>query len=158
MLFYVFFRVIWAIIEGMKELFGDNVRRLMDVKDVTAKDLSQKLKELNIKVSARTIQGWTDARKCIPSAYVSVAVARIFKTTVEYLVEGDKGIDYIYSVLYPKTEPIVYHAAETPAGGYGDKNINVIIQELKLLTHDDLCDVQALVSSKAARRRPAKLS
>lgn len=65
---------------------------------LTEGEYSRKRLALDVGIAVNTISMWS-VRKNYPTADVATRVARALCTTVEYLVEGESGADYIRSVV-----------------------------------------------------------
>jgi len=68
----------------MDSTFKKMLRAELDYQDIKVKELSAKTG-----ISARTLEGYLNARGSIPPADVAVKIAQILNVTVEYLVTGN---------------------------------------------------------------------
>jgi transcriptional regulator with XRE-family HTH domain len=95
------------------------------------------------------------SNKTIPNVCEAYIIAQELRTSIEYLVDGEAGVKYLKSLPWYSSPSEALMAAEKEQSY---ESIDSIIKDIRTLSRDDLCDIQALVSSKIARRRPAKLS
>jgi transcriptional regulator with XRE-family HTH domain len=72
----------------MNKDFPGNLKKLMTISKISAKDLSKYLALQGEEVSYRTIEGWRDSRGAIPSVYTAASVAEILEVSLEELVTG----------------------------------------------------------------------
>lgn len=94
-----------------------------------------------------TLRKWI-SRKTMPNADQTYAVAKVLNTTVEYLVDGDNGTEYLkrhFSIDSSGSGLLV--AEESPP--YGQKDI--LYRDLCKLSDQDREEIKALVSIKLAR-------
>lgn len=99
------------------------------------------------KVNFRTLQGWI-SKDIVPRADQLYSLATVLNTTVEYLVDGDAGTEYLkrhFSIDSPGTG--LYVAEEAPR--YGQKD--TIHRDIDRLSEQDREEIKALVSIKLAR-------
>lgn len=83
-------------------MFRENLRKLMVAKGYTAKELAQKIEALTggtDKKLYRIVENWTGKRSSTPRADMAVSIAKALGTTVEYLVDGESGSDYVHDLI-----------------------------------------------------------
>ena len=68
----------------MDSVFKKTLRSELDFQDIKVKELSVKTG-----ISARTLEGYLNARASIPPADVAVKIAKALNVSVEYLVTGE---------------------------------------------------------------------
>ena len=68
----------------METSFKENLRKLLDYKDITIKELS-----FNSGVPKRSIENYLNARASMPPADYACKIAKALGTSVEYLVNGE---------------------------------------------------------------------
>jgi len=100
----------------------------MSAKDLTAKDLGSKSG-----VGYRTIENWLSSRDATPRADFAVSVACVLGTTVEYLVSGDIGSEYVRGLV--ESEGSMFRAPPRIAGIVEDLDRidDVKLETLKLI-------------------------
>jgi predicted RNA binding protein YcfA (HicA-like mRNA interferase family) len=82
-------------------MFCDNLRDRMDVLGMTAKDVANAMERggfvfRRAKQPHRIVESWkSKTRPYHPELLAAVALAKALSTTVEELVDGDSGVEYI---------------------------------------------------------------
>ena len=67
-----------------KMSFADNLKELLDSKDIEIKELAH-----GTGISKNTIDNYLSGQKSIPNAENAVKIAKFLGTTVEFLIEGN---------------------------------------------------------------------
>ncbi len=125
-----FFHVFLGDTIDMETQFATMLRKIMEYRDITAKDLGRQAG-----IEHRTIEGWTSSRKTIPRADAAVAIAQALDTTVEYLITG-----------------------EAPAGWRPPPRIEAIVDDLLILDDQELVTVRVMVHPLAEAHRTRAVS
>ncbi|MDR1949171.1 MAG: helix-turn-helix domain-containing protein [Spirochaetaceae bacterium] len=94
-----------------------------------------------IKVPFGTFRKWMD-RKTYPDANEVVKMAVILNTTVEELVEGEKGEQYLREYVHKKGWEF------TPPDRIAD-----IVRDVQGLSDDDLIPVRAVIQSMVGKKK-----
>ena len=71
-------------VKAMDSVFKNTLRSELDFQDIKVKELSVKTG-----ISARTLEGYLNARASIPPADVAFKIAQALNVSVEYLVTGN---------------------------------------------------------------------
>ena len=74
----------------MDSIFKNTLRSELDYQDIKVKELS-----IRTGISARTLEGYLNARASIPPADVAFKIAQALNVSVEYLVTGDSSYNDI---------------------------------------------------------------
>jgi predicted RNA binding protein YcfA (HicA-like mRNA interferase family) len=90
-------------------MFCDNLRALMDSLDMTAKDVANAMEKggfvfRKTKQPHRTVESWVSkSRPYHPELLAAVALAKVLKTTVIELVDGEAGEQYLREYIREKS-------------------------------------------------------
>jgi hypothetical protein len=84
-------------------MFKENFRAKMNQLNMTAKDVANAMEKngysFGAKESHRIVQSWIAKRSYLPSVTSGYAIAKALKTTVEELVDGESGVEYIKQLV-----------------------------------------------------------
>ena len=128
-------------------MFKENVRSRMEELGMTAKDVANAMEStgniFKTKEPHRTVESWIGKKAYIPSALSAYAIAIALKTSIEALVDGEAGEEYIRKIV--RNDP---RAIQVP------DRIRPIVENMLLLDDDNLvgirANVEALVKKRAA--------
>jgi hypothetical protein len=121
---------------------------------MTAKDVSNAMEQSGFafrraKQPGRIVESWiSKSRPYHPELLTAIALAKVLDTTVEELVDGDAGAEYVRKIA--KNDP---KAIQVP------ERLSSIVQDLLLLDEKELigirANVEALVAAKKGKAKDA---
>ena len=115
-------------------MLRENLRTAINNSGMLVKEIA-----LESGVNKRTLDKWVGASATEPKVYDLYSVCKILSTTMEWLVEGEIGVEYIRKII--RNDP---KAIQVP------DRILPIVNKLLLLDDRELKGVRALVEEMAA--------
>jgi hypothetical protein len=122
--------------DNMPMSFWENLKERISAEGTTQEWVSGK-----VGVHPVTFRRWV-SKQIMPNADQAVIIARSLKTTVEYLVDGEAGSEYIRRIV------------ANEGGAYRPPDrIAPIVEDLSVLSDSQVNDLRTSVRALAAARR-----
>jgi hypothetical protein len=129
-------------------MFCDNLKTKMVALDMTAKDVANAMEQSGFvfrkaKKPHRVVESWmSKTRPYHPELLTGVALAKALGTTIEELVDGEAGADYVRKVV--RNDP---RAIQVP------DRLFSIVENLLFLDENELIGIRANVEALAEAKK-----
>ena len=127
-------------------MFKSNFRAKMAELGMSAKDVANSMEKAGYTFEAkepyRIVQSWVQKQAYLPNVISGYAIARALETTVEELVDGEAGAEYVRKIV--RNDP---RAVQVP------DRIFPIVKDLLLLDDKELRAIRANVEELAADKK-----
>jgi transcriptional regulator with XRE-family HTH domain len=121
----------------MEENFSTRLRAAILQSGKIVKEIAR-----DASLNKRTIDKWIGSSPTSPNVQDAVAIARNLTTTVEYLVDGEEGSEYVRKLV------------ANEGGAYRPPSrIAPIVEDLSILTDSQVDDCRTIVHALASARK-----
>jgi predicted RNA binding protein YcfA (HicA-like mRNA interferase family) len=123
-------------------MFCDNLKKQMDALGMTAKDVSNAMEQSGFvfrraKKPHRIVESWiSKTRPYHPELLTAIALAKVLQTTVEELVDGEAGEQYLRDYIQKKGWKFSLQ-----------KTIADIVEALQRLSADELVPIRGAIKA-----------
>jgi hypothetical protein len=122
-------------------MFKENFRLKMAELNMTSKDVANSMIEagysFEAKLPYRIVQSWVQKKAYLPNVTSGYAIAKALKTTLEELVDGESGAEYIRGLVRndPKTIQVPDKILPNVEGllELGDNDLNVVQASIRAM-------------------------